>query len=66
MVDTTAELQSKWDEFNRLNESQVEQDREEQLTKKDVMLFFSFDIVNSTAYKTVNYYGWAQVLNLVS
>ncbi len=65
MVDTTTELQSKLDEFNRLNESQVEQGGEEQLTKKDVMLFFSFDIVNSTAYKTVNYYGWAQVLNLV-
>lgn len=31
----------------------------------DVVLFFSFDIVNSTAYKTINYYGWAQVLNLL-
>lgn len=38
--------------------------RKEQLTmKKDVVLFFSFDVVNSTAYKTVNYFGWAQVLN---
>ncbi len=33
--------------------------------KPDVVLFFSFDIVNSTAYKTINYYGWAQVLNLL-
>lgn len=31
--------------------------------KRDVVLFFSFDVVNSTAYKTVNYYGWAKVLN---
>ena len=31
----------------------------------DVVLFFSFDIVNSTVYKTINYYGWAQVLNLL-
>lgn len=33
--------------------------------KKDIVLFFSFDIVNSTSYKTVNYYGWAQVINLL-
>lgn len=33
--------------------------------KRDVVLFFSFDVVNSTAYKTVNYYGWARVLNLL-
>lgn len=33
--------------------------------KKDIVLFFSFDIVNSTSYKTINYYGWAQVLNLL-
>ena len=28
-----------------------------------VVLFFSFDIVNSSAYKTVNYYGWSIVLH---
>lgn len=33
--------------------------------KPDVVLFFSFDIVNSTSYKTINYYGWAQALNLL-
>lgn len=33
--------------------------------RKEVVLFFSFDIVNSTSYKTVNYYGWARVLNLI-
>lgn len=34
-------------------------------SKKDIVLFFSFDVVNSTLYKTINYYGWAQVLNLL-
>lgn len=29
----------------------------------NVVLFFSFDVVNSTSYKYVNYYGWAQVIN---
>lgn len=33
--------------------------------KTDVVLFFSFDVINSTSYKTVNYLGWAQVLNLL-
>ena len=37
----------------------------EQPLKRDVVLFFSYDIVNSTAYKSVNYFGWAQVLNLL-
>lgn len=30
--------------------------------KEEVILFFSFDVVNSSLYKTVNYHGWAQVL----
>lgn len=47
------------------NLSQKNDDLDGQPIKKDVVLFFSFDIVNSTAYKTVNYYGWAQVLNLL-
>ena len=33
--------------------------REEQ---EEVLLFFSFDIVNSSLYKTINYYGWSFVL----
>lgn len=28
----------------------------------DVLLFFSFDIVNSSVYKTINYYGWSIVI----
>lgn len=30
---------------------------------ENVLLFFSFDIVNSSLYKTVNYYGWAIVID---
>lgn len=30
--------------------------------QKEVILFFSFDVVNSSLYKTINYYGWAQAL----
>lgn len=30
--------------------------------RNEVILFFSFDIVNSSLYKTINYYGWAQTL----
>ena len=39
------------------------------LTKKvreerdEVILFFSFDVVNSSMYKEINYYGWSKVLN---
>lgn len=29
----------------------------------DVLLFFSFDIVNSSLYKTINYYGWSIVID---
>ncbi|MDO4439226.1 MAG: hypothetical protein Q4B86_07280 [Eubacteriales bacterium] len=40
--------------------------RKEQVAiKNDVVLFFSFDIVNSTSYKTINYFGWAQALNVL-
>lgn len=40
-------------------------EKEDHTIKKDVVLFFSFDIVNSTSYKTINYFGWAQALNLL-
>ena len=29
----------------------------------NVLLFFSYDIVNSSIYKTVNYYGWSFVID---
>ncbi len=36
--------------------------REEQIERRSVELFFSFDIVNSTAYKTLNFAGWSRVI----
>ena len=44
---------------------EAKEEKKEQTQRKDVVLFFSFDVVNSTSYKTVNYYGWAQVLNVI-
>lgn len=44
-------------------------DKIESLAKKareerdEVILFFSFDIVNSSMYKEINYYGWSKVIN---
>ncbi len=54
-------LSNKLDELSR----QKETDERSESRKPEVVLFFSFDIANSTSYKTVNYYGWAQVLNLL-
>ena len=31
----------------------------------DVLLFFSFDIVNSSLYKTANYYGWSIAIDTI-
>ncbi|MBR4025960.1 MAG: hypothetical protein IKJ01_00185, partial [Lachnospiraceae bacterium] len=31
----------------------------------NVVLFFSFDIVNSSIYKTINYYGWSVVIDKI-
>lgn len=31
-------------------------------TQPTTVLFFSYDVVNSSKYKTINYYGWAKVL----
>lgn len=44
---------------------EAKEEKKEQTQRKDVVLFFSFDVVNSTSYKTVDYYGWAQVLNII-
>ncbi|MBS6396656.1 MAG: hypothetical protein KH452_05845 [Clostridiales bacterium] len=56
-------LQSIASEIQKLSQKSTED--KEQTIKKDIVLFFSFDVVNSTSYKTINYYGWAQVLNLL-
>ncbi|MCM1257856.1 MAG: hypothetical protein NC307_08380 [Roseburia sp.] len=34
-------------------------------TQDSVLLFFSYDIVNSSLYKTINYYGWSMVIDHV-
>lgn len=60
---TNQTLQSIANQIDEL--SQKNDVTKEQPIKKDVVLFFSFDIVNSTAYKSINYFGWAQVLNLL-
>ena len=43
---------------NKEYESQVEGE-----ACDDVLLFFSFDIVNSSIYKTINYFGWSIVID---
>ena len=65
MVEQSTEglLQSIADKITKLTE--VDTSPQKQLIQRDVVLFFSFDVVNSTAYKTVNYYGWARVLNIL-
>lgn len=40
----------------------LNEEREEQFERRSVEVFFSFDIVNSTAYKTLNFTGWSQVI----
>lgn len=65
------EIQYKIDQISTENNGKKEQTmlegngKKEQTIKENVVLFFSFDVVNSTAYKTINYYGWAQVLNVL-
>ena len=38
----------------------IKTEREE---RDEVILFFSFDVVNSSMYKEINYYGWSKVLD---
>ena len=40
----------------------LNQEREERFERRSVEVFFSFDIVNSTSYKTLNFTGWSQVI----
>ena len=59
MVDrkVEAKLQEYGEQILNLNE-----EREELLKRRSVEVFFSFDIVNSSSYKTLNFTGWAQVI----
>lgn len=51
-------MQAKYgDQIKSLNK-----EREEVPDRRNVELFFSFDIVNSSAYKTLNFTGWSEVI----
>lgn len=43
----------------------LNKEKEESVARRSVELFFSFDIVNSSAYKTINYTGWYKVIILL-
>lgn len=52
--------------FNNIVESLGDLSKNRKETSIDeLILFFSFDIVNSSLYKTINYFGWSKVLNEV-
>lgn len=59
MVDkrAKAQLHKYSEQIQNLNET-----REGLLERRSVEVFFSFDIVNSSAYKTLNFTGWSQVI----
>lgn len=40
----------------------LNEEKEITIARRSVELFFSFDIVNSSAYKTINYTGWYKVI----
>ncbi len=50
------------DKYSKLIED-LNEEREDTVNRRSVELFFSFDIVNSSAYKTINYTGWYKVIN---
>lgn len=65
MVEEAKKLHQISDRIDELSKPREEIGERRKRHEENVVLFFSFDIANSTAYKTVNYYGWAQVLNLL-
>lgn len=53
-------------ELGNLSESTAEHSEDNKFSqKRDVILFFSFDIVNSTEYKTLNHVGWVKIINKI-
>lgn len=48
-----------------LEQEMVSEVLPKQENQDSVLLFFSYDIVNSSLYKTVNYYGWSVVIDHV-
>ncbi|MBR3770656.1 MAG: hypothetical protein IKL07_00145 [Clostridium sp.] len=53
----------KFSEKIRENKQNTNDKGKEQGDKRWVELFFSFDVVNSTKYKTINYFGWSKILS---
>lgn len=49
-------------EIENINQNKSESEEAIEV-QKEVVLFFSYDIVNSTLYKTINYFGWSKVIN---
>lgn len=60
--DTITSLKKFSEEVKR-NQENTSNRGKEQVDKRWVELFFSFDVVNSTLYKTVNYFGWSKILS---
>ena len=50
------------EEENILQQLRAKLDSNRKKKEPEVILFFSYDVVNSSLYKTINYHGWAQVL----
>lgn len=50
------------EEENFLQQLRAKLDSNRKKKEPEVILFFSYDVVNSSLYKTINYHGWAQVL----
>lgn len=48
------------DELKKINDG-----NKVEIKKNDVILFFSFDIVNSSLYKTINSFNWITVINQI-
>ena len=59
MVDNqfTKTLQKYSEQIQNLN-----REKEKSQKRRSVEMFFSFDIVNSSSYKTLNFTGWSQVI----
>ena len=59
MVDNqfTKTLQKYSEQIQNLN-----REKEKSQKRRSVEMFFSFDIVNSSSYKTLNFTGWLQVI----
>lgn len=49
--------------YSRKKIESIRQSEKEQSNSEEVILFFSFDVVNSSLYKTVNYFRWSLVLS---